>query len=205
MAVEYNGENAHSYQNDEYSYVLNGALASSSIFRKIAMNQTWLAVQDSEAMNFFTSTAGQTPAMPTYLATRIRMPPFAQYVEFWFLCERNGASTGAPYSYIELNAVESFDQKTLNVIFGGSNPTGKGAAWEGSREARWVMFTGTVGGAGTANDPLALKTVNTAVNTWTDVNVTVAVSDHSGIGGDVRIFTGFYRVIPATGPLPSWA
>lgn len=205
MPFEYNGENAQSYQNDEWSYVLNGALASSTTFRKIAMNQTWLAVQDTEAMNFFTSTAGQSPTIPTYNAIRILMAPFSQYVEFWFLCERNGDDTGQPYVYIELNSAETGNIRRQSLVFGGSNPTGKGVTWEGSREARWIMFMGTVGGAGGNDDALALKVINTPVNTWTEVNVTFAVSDLTGIGGDIRIFTGFYRVLPVTGPLPSWA
>jgi hypothetical protein len=205
MAVEYYGENAKTFQDDDWTYILNGSLASSSIFRKIAMNQTWLAVHDAEAMNFFTSTAGQTPAIPVYSAVSIRMPPFAQYVEFWFLCERNADDAASPYAWIGLGAVESGDSKVANMVFGGSNPAGKGAAWEGSREARWVVFTGTTGGTGGTEDPLAVKTVATPVNTWSEVNVTIGVSDTTGLGGDIRIFTGYYRVLPATGPLPSWA
>lgn len=285
MAVEYIGENALVFQEDEPTYVSNGALAASSIFRRIAMNQTWLAVQDTDAINFFTAFGAQaTPNLttPNYLYLTIRMPPFSQYVEFWFLAMRddhtpsvlisalsNGINitamagvinvqtspiaagfpaTGALYvktagtvgvarvTYTALSAAApigftgcavtaggtsiagtmttgdavysavpqyievknaSYTRRNSNILGGSPSNSGK-ATWGAIREAEWVTFQG-ITGAGGNDDPTALQMLATPVNTWTDVVVQVSCTSN------VQLYTGYYRVLPCTGPLSSWA
>jgi len=205
MTVEYNGENSPVFRPDDWTTILNGSLASSVLARRIAMNQTWLAVQDVEAANFLTDSAGQLVPFPSYAQTEIWMPPFSQYVELWFLCERNGKATAPAYQSIQVQCPDTGDAKVSTLVFAGSDPTGK-ANWSGSNEARWVVFKGIAGASPSpTNDPMALKCVSTPVNAWTNVRVRYASSNDSGIGGDVKFFTAFYRVVPREGSLQSWA
>lgn len=192
MTVAYFGKNTGTFFEDDPANIKNGGMATSSLFSKIANNQTWLAVQDVEACNFLTDTYGLSPTSEE-LTVQVLLSPFSRYVDFWFLAMRDGDDLAAnAFEFIEISCAT--DTQRTTAIPAGANSTGK--THGGSvREARWVVFGGTLGD-GTANSGLALKCRANPDPTWVQVPVTIKVSSSK-----VKIFSGALHVQPPRGAL----
>jgi hypothetical protein len=206
MTIMYSGREPYPIFKTADGDAYNGTRANPSLFLNLADNQTWLATQDIPAGNFYTNTNGSYNRTANKFQFRVRMPPFTQWVEFWFWAVFNFEDVTQRQPYIRVACTDTGSVRRHYGGIGGSDtPAGKGTGGNAlSQEAFWISFQGTnVGDVANPEDyPLAVQGVTTPDNAWTTANFevyTVADSDtYSPI-----ILSAYHRVLPATGPLVS--
>lgn len=206
MTIMYSGRPPYPNFRILDSAVKNGTRATPSLFLNLADNQTWLATQDVPAGNFYTNTAGGYNRTANKIQFTVRIPPFCKWVEFWLWVVYNFDENTTKQPYIRINCTDTSSTRRHYGLTGGSDtPSGKGSGGNAlAQQAFWVAFQGIDPGDLTdpQNHALAVQAVTTPDNAWTTANFemyTVADTDAQS----PIILSGYYRVLPATGPLVS--
>ena len=206
MPVMYSGREPYPIFKTADGNAYNGSLASPSLFLTLADNQTWLATQDVPAGNFYTNTNGSYNRSTNKIQFTLRMPPFTKWVEFWFWAVYNFDEVTQRQPYIRVACTDTSSVRRHYGSIGGSDtPAGKGTGGNAlAQQAYWISFQGTnVGDLSNPEDyPSALEGVLAPDNAWTTANFEVyTVADSDAVSP--IILSGYYRVLPATGPLVS--
>jgi len=152
--------------------IKNGCPAYGRIVRNIAENQHWLAMTDCPMEQFISTTTANATIEFT-----VRVPPFAQYAEFYFFASKS--TDKGTTDDIKVSAISS------SLSTGNSGVDGTTSINVGS----WVYFNGTYGFA--ADTPGTVQLLAAQAATWTDAAITVV------IGSSCEVYSGFYRIIPA--------
>lgn len=188
--------------------VRNGTLAKAGLFSTMANNQTFLACGLTPFINFFMATHDATTE--SYLASegvwtnatrtvQVLVPPFCQYVEFYFFAGKDFNGTSTTESYIEMQVDTDADtimdefSRISNIPAGEDEThTGKTATWgDFMQGAAWVRASGAQGALSRLDeDPGALKVVTNPVNYWRRVGVNIVVSSK------VYVRAAAYHVLP---------
>lgn len=196
------------YTYQDPTTIKNGTLAKASLFGNMANNQTFLACGLTPFVNFFM--AVHDDAAQVNLASegvwtgstrtvQILLPPFCQYVEFYFFAGKDFNGTSTTESYIEMQVDTDADTimdefSRISHIPAGEDEThtGKLGAWgDYLQGGAWVRASGAAGALSRlAEDPGALKVVTSPVNYWRRVGVDVVVS------AKVYVRAAAYHVLP---------
>lgn len=186
----------------------NGTLAKSALLSTISSNQTFLACGLTPFVNFFmamhdvnTETSFDADGVWTN-ATRtvqVLVPPFCQYVEFYFYAGKDFFGSSTTETYIEMQVDTDADTimdefSRISHIPSGEDTThtGKSGDWgDPLSGGGWVRASGAQGALSRlAEDPGAVKVVANPVNYWRRVGVDVVVS------GNVFVRAAAYHVLP---------
>jgi hypothetical protein len=195
MAVEYTGRNSSVYRQEEYQQIKNGTLLTSELALRISDNQTWLAVQDIPAINFFQSKSGFAWSSLDGRC-KVRMPPFSTHIEVWFWLKRNDTTSVSEPPWVEIESTATGYISRMNLIAGGQ-ALGDHSSTDNISSAEWVCFTGIIEPEVGDRKPRALKLRATAANTWFEDTMKYRASSN------VLIYAAYYRAIPQAGPLIS--
>lgn len=196
------------YTHQDPTTVKNGTLAKASLFNTMAGNQTFLACGLTPFINFFLAqhdASTETGFSATGVWTnsthtvQVLVPPFCQYVEFYFFAGKQFDSTATTEYYIEMqvdtDADTTMDEfSRISHIPSGEDEdhTGKSGDWgDYLQGGAWVRASGAAGALSRlAEDPGALKVVTSPVNYWRRVGVDVVVSEK------VYVRAAAYHVLP---------
>lgn len=193
--------------------VINGSKAIAP--KQIFDNQAWLATQDIGAGTLYTSPTGvlahldeagswavgdPTGTLHTTgpIEQRIKVSPYAAYVDIWVWCVRDYAIGAVANPTIYARCVETGDVRSSTLISGGTDSTGKTASYPACDEAQWVRLEGVPVGGVEASDA-AVQVRRDQSSDHKPVTLQVWASDDS-----VRIYTVCYRVLPFKGSMSSW-
>lgn len=197
------------YTYQDPTTVKNGTLAKAALLSNAANNQTFLACGLTPFVNFFMAMHDNTASEDHFSSqgawtdsthtVQILVPPFCQYVEFYFFAGKDFNGTSTTETYIEMQVDTDADTiadefSRISHIPAGEDEThtGKTGTWgDYLQGGAWVRASGAQGALSRlAEDPGALKVVTNPVNYWRRVGVDIVVSSK------VYVRAAAYHVLP---------
>jgi hypothetical protein len=169
--------------------IWNGQSARGSVLENIANNQLWLAVQDCEMRAFYMGEMTNTAVKLT-----VRFNPYATWLEFFFLCQKDINATATTQAGIKVQFTAISGDTSYSVeIPEGEDLTTTGGSLSNDTYG-WVRFVGRVSNTTQEVGARAIA-VATASDAYTEHEIEITID------ADVYVKTMQFRVLPAQSPI----